>query len=68
MGSLNSLAGSITFSLFSFLLGALADRIGVIPALITAALVAIIPMVIYWYVLRPGTSEHAARPTLSVKP
>ena len=53
MGSLNSLGGSLVFALFSFLLGALADRTGIIPALIAAALLAIIPMLLYWRVLRP---------------
>ncbi|MEZ4670150.1 MAG: MFS transporter [Anaerolineae bacterium] len=57
MGSLNSLAGSILFSLLSFLLGALADRIGVIPALITAALLGLVPMFLYAYVLRPAASH-----------
>ena len=53
MGSLNSFAGSLAFAVFSFLLGALADRIGVIPALVAAALLGIVPMVLYWRVLRP---------------
>jgi hypothetical protein len=34
-------------------LGALADRIGVIPALVTAALLSFVPTVMYWRVLRP---------------
>ena len=38
MGSFNSFGGSMAFAIFSFLLGALADRIGVIPALITVVL------------------------------
>jgi hypothetical protein len=54
MGSLNSLGESIVFAIFSFLLGALADRIGVIPALSTAALLSLIPTVMYWKGLRPG--------------
>lgn len=57
LGSLNSLAGSLTLAVCSFLLGALADRIGVLPALVTAALLAIIPMLLYWQVLRPGRDE-----------
>jgi hypothetical protein len=51
MGSLNSFAGSMVFAVFSFLLGALADRIGVIPALVTAALLSLIPMGLYWKAL-----------------
>lgn len=51
MGSLNSFAGSFVFAVFSFLLGALADRIGVIPALVTAALLSLIPMMFYWKAL-----------------
>ena len=62
MGSLNSLAGSVTFSVFSFLLGGLADRIGIVPALVTASLLSIIPMALYWRVLRPN------QPVLSVNP
>jgi MFS family permease len=58
MGSLNSFAGSLVFAVFSFLLGALADRIGVIPALIFAALLSLIPGVLYWQVLRPRGEQH----------
>jgi len=57
MGSLNSFAGSVAFAVFSFLLGALADRIGVIPALIGTALLSVVPMVMYWRVLRPRSPE-----------
>lgn len=57
MGSLNSLAGSISFAVFSFLLGGLADRTGITPALVIAALLSIIPMIMYWRVLRPRTPE-----------
>ncbi len=53
MGSLNSFAGSIAFAVFSFLLGGLADRIGIVPALIVTSLVSIVPMVLYGHVLRP---------------
>lgn len=47
MGSLNSFAGSLVFAAFSFSLGALADAIGVIPALVTAALLSLIPIGLY---------------------
>ncbi len=57
MGSLNSFASSITFAVFSFLLGGLADRIGIIPALVAAALLSIVPMVLYWRVLRPRNAK-----------
>jgi MFS family permease len=62
MGSLNSLAGSVVFAVFSFGLGALADRIGVIPALIMAVLLSFIPMMMYWRLLRPRTTVPAAAP------
>jgi len=52
MGSLNSFAGSITFAVFSFLLGALADRIGVVPALLVASGLLLIPNGLYWLALR----------------
>lgn len=53
MGSLNSLAGSLTFAVLSFLLGALADRVGPTNALIVAALLAVLPVALYWRALRP---------------
>lgn len=63
MGSLNSFAGSLVFAVFSFLLGALADRIGVIPALVTAALLSLIPMMLYWKVLG---GRATVRPEIAV--
>jgi MFS family permease len=56
MGSLTSFGGSIAFSIFSFLLGGLADRIGVIPALVVASLLSLVPMALYFKVLRPTSS------------
>lgn len=53
MGSFNSFAGSIAFALFAFLLGGFADRVGVIPALVTVSLLSIVPFTLYWYILRP---------------
>jgi MFS family permease len=52
MGSLNSFAGSMTFAVFSFSLGALADRVGPILALVVATLLTIVPMTLYWRALR----------------
>ncbi len=63
MGSLNSFAGSLVFAVFSFLLGALADRIGVIPALVTAALLSLIPMMLYWKALG---GRATVRPEIAV--
>lgn len=53
MGSLNSFAGSIAFAVFSFLLGGLADRIGIVPALVCALVLSMVPTVMYWRVLKP---------------
>lgn len=53
MGSLISLAESLVFAIFSFSLGALADRIGVIDALVVVTLLNMIPMLLYWWLLRP---------------
>ncbi len=53
MGSLSSFAGSVVFAVFSFLLGALADRIGVIPALVLTVILSIAPLLMYWRLLRP---------------
>jgi MFS family permease len=55
MGSLNSFAGSIAFTVFSFLLGALADRVGATNALIVATVLMLIPAALYWRGLR---GEH----------
>jgi MFS family permease len=55
MGSLTSLGGSIALAIFSLLLGALADRIGIIPALVAATTLVIIPMWLYWRALRGDT-------------
>lgn len=48
MGSLNSFAGSLAFAVFSFLLGAVADRIGAQGALALATALALIPIIFYW--------------------
>jgi hypothetical protein len=58
MGSLNSFAGSLVFAVFSFLLGAMADRIGIIPALIAAVVLSVVPTMMYWWVLRPRAGER----------
>jgi len=51
MGSLNSFAGGIMMAGYSFLLGAMADRIGVIPALVLSAFLSFVPTTLYWKVL-----------------
>jgi MFS family permease len=58
MGSLNSFGGSVVYAMFSFLLGALADRIGVVSALVVASLLAALPMTLYALALR---TQGAAR-------
>lgn len=62
MGSLNSFAGSIAFAAFSFLLGGLADGIGVVPALLVASGLLFVPNVLYWLALRgdPVASSDGA--------
>ncbi len=60
MGSFNSLAGSLVFTVFSFLLGALADYIGVTRALVVASLLSIIPMTLHFRVLRPQATQRPA--------
>jgi len=47
MGSLNSLIGSISFGIFSVTIGFLADKIGIINALIIANVIVFIPL--YYY-------------------
>jgi MFS family permease len=59
MGSLNSFAGSIAFTIFSFLLGAFADRVGATNALIVAAALMLVPAVLYWRGLRHTTKIEA---------
>lgn len=48
MGSLQSLAGSIGFAIMAVVIGWLADKIGVIPALVFAQLILFINVGIYW--------------------
>lgn len=48
MGSLTSFAGSLGFAVYALLLGALADAIGVIPALIASELLHYITPYLFW--------------------
>jgi MFS family permease len=52
MASMTTFAGSIAFALFSFFLGALADRIGVIPAFLVAQVLGLPSAYFYWRVFR----------------
>jgi MFS family permease len=54
MGSLNSFAGAIVMAIFSFLLGGLADQIGVVSALVCATLLFFVPISLYRWALRPS--------------
>lgn len=65
MGSLSIFGGSIGFAIFSFLLGGLADRIGITGALVVAALLAVVPIVMYARVLRPRKAEAPAPETVA---
>ena len=65
MGSLNSFGGSIVFALFSFLLGALADRIGVTPALLFALGLLFVPNALYWWALS-GRSKVEDRTSIAI--
>jgi len=56
MGSLNSFVGSIAFSVFLLVLGGVADRIVIVPALIATSVLTIMPMALYWRALRPTHS------------
>ena len=47
MGSLNSLVGNILFGIFAVLLGYIADKVGLIGALITAQTILFIPLIFY---------------------
>jgi MFS family permease len=48
MGSLNSFAGSILFTICSLLLGVLADHVGIIPASLVGELVLVTTVWLYW--------------------
>ena len=61
MGSLTSFGGSIALAIFSFLLGALADRIGVTEALIVGTALVIAPLSLYVRALR-GDSATSVKP------
>lgn len=52
MGSMTAFAGSIAYATFSLLLGALADAIGVIPALLVAQALGLLPVIFYWRAFR----------------
>ncbi len=66
MGSLTSFGGSIALAIFSFLLGALADWIGVVPALVAATALVIAPLWLYLRALRgDGESASSARQPVS---
>jgi MFS family permease len=57
MGSLASLGGSLTFAAFSFALGGLADRIGVVMAFAIATLLGFVPIFFYWRAFRHPAAE-----------
>jgi len=57
MGSINSFAGSIAFAVFSVILGAIADRFGVIPALVTIHVILITPLFFYKKVFQTTTRQ-----------
>jgi len=48
MGSLNAFGGSMAFAVISLLIGASADRIGVIPTLVIAHVVSLALVLLYW--------------------
>jgi nitrate/nitrite transporter NarK len=52
MGSLTAFVGSITFAVWSFALGLLADRIGPINALLISQILSMIPLWLYWKAFR----------------
>lgn len=52
MGSLTALTTSFVFALFAPILGALADRIGVIGALVIAEAIAMLSLGVYWRLFR----------------
>jgi MFS family permease len=60
MGSLNSFVGSIVLAAYSFLLGAMADRIGVIQALVLSSVLSFLPTILYWKVLGRHAGEVGA--------
>jgi MFS family permease len=60
MGSLTSFGGSIALAICSFLLGALADRIGATPALIIGTVLVIVPLGLYVRALRRDRAEPVA--------
>jgi hypothetical protein len=61
MGSLTSFAGSLSFAVYALLLGALADAIGVIPALIASELLHYITPYLFWRAF-----QHESRQAVTV--
>jgi MFS family permease len=64
MGSLTSFGGSLVFVGFSVLLGALADQTSPVFALVTASLLSVLPMSLYWWGLHDDsrTKQNVVRP------
>ena len=59
MGSLNSFGGNLAFAVCSFLLGLLADTIGVIEALVLGEIILMAPLWFYWKAFREKGDEAA---------
>jgi MFS family permease len=60
MGSLDAFGGSITFAVISFLMGASADRIGVIPTLLIAHVFSLSAVLMYWKAFRAKSTRILA--------
>lgn len=57
MGSINAFGGNLAFAVFSVILGAVADRFGIIAAMLFATLVASLAIPLYARALRPTVAQ-----------
>ncbi len=60
MGSLNSLAGSVAFGVFSVLLGSIADAMNTATALIIAHLILLLPLIYYRKIFQKDQADSLA--------
>ncbi|MBN2472644.1 MAG: hypothetical protein JXN59_18110, partial [Anaerolineae bacterium] len=63
LGSVVSLGASVVFGLSSILIGALADRVGLVAVLLVAQVVQLIPLWMQWRGLRVAGGQRQARPS-----
>jgi MFS family permease len=59
MGSLTSLGGSICFGIGAYLLGLFADSVGIQIAMLTAQVLSVVTLILYWRIYASGNKNTA---------